>query len=502
MSVLLSELMMDDQASAGRGLAAGTGAGLPDPAVRGVTADSREVRPGYLFAAIPGVQRDGRRYIPQAIARGATAVLAPPGTSLPRGAGPVRLVVDPNPRRRLAGIAARFYPDQPAMVAAVTGTNGKSSVAEFTRQLWAAAGHAGASLGTLGLVVGTERTDPGLTTPDPVRLHETLQNLAGRGIDRLALEASSHGLDQFRLDGVRIRAAAFTNLSRDHLDYHGSMAAYRSAKLRLFTDLLDDSGHAVVNADEPAAEIFAAACQTRGIPVTRYGRRQDSDLVLDGYEPGSGGGTLALTIDGTVHRIRLRLPGAFQAMNVLAALGLLRGLEDAPVADLLEALPGLTGVPGRLEPVGSLEGRARVYVDYAHTPDALGMVLAALRPHVEGRLVCVFGAGGDRDAGKREHMGRAVSRGADLAIVTDDNPRSEEPAAIRRAVLRGCPGGREIGDRADAIAAGLDLLAPGDALLIAGKGHETGQHVGDRVLPFDDRCVARRMLAERGGAPA
>ncbi len=475
------------------------GSSLPDPAVCGVTADSREVRPGWLFAALPGSRVDGSRFIPEAIARGAVAVLARPGTRLPETGHRTRLITHSEPRRCLARIAARFHRVQPERIACVTGTDGKTSVAEFIRQLWQATGKPAASLGTLGLTTSRGRTGPGLTTPDPVLLHATLRELAEADVNRVTLEASSHGLDQYRLDGVRVQAGAFTNLGRDHIDYHGSGEAYRSAKIRLFSELLDPNGDAVLNADDGAVDLFAATCRRRGIRTTLFGRSRDADLALVACVPGQDSSSLVLRHQGADHDVILPLPGLFQAMNALVALAVTSRIEDIPLAELVPLIGTLTGVPGRLEQVGSHHGTAGVYVDFAHTPGALRNVLAALRPHVAGRLVCVFGAGGDRDPGKREPMGRAVGEAADLAIVTDDNPRGEDPAAIRRSVLAGCSGGREIGDRAEAIAFGLDLLAPGDALVIAGKGHETGQQVGDRLLPFDDRQVARRLLVERGG---
>ena len=498
--MLLSDLVRDSAAVGSPPLCGLEGAPVPDPAVCGVTADSREVRPGWLFAALPGTRADGNRYIPEAIARGAVAVLARPGTRLPETAHQACLITHSEPRWCLARIAARFHRVQPERIACVTGTDGKTSVTEFIRQLWQATGKPAASLGTLGLTTSRGQTGPGLTTPDPVLLHATLRELAEAEIDRVALEASSHGLDQYRLDGVRILAAAFTNLGRDHIDYHGSGEAYRSAKIRLFSELLDPNGHAVLNADDGAVDLFAAACRHRGIPMTLFGRSRDADLVLEVCVPGPGSSSLVLRHQGARHDVVLPLPGVFQAMNVLAALAVTSRIEDIPLAELIPLVETLRGVPGRLEQVGSLHGTAGVYVDFAHTPDALRSVLAALRPHVAGRLICVFGAGGDRDPGKREPMGRAVGEAADLAVVTDDNPRSEDPASIRRAVLAGCSGSREIGDRAEAIAFGIDLLLPDDALVIAGKGHETGQQVGDRLLPFDDRLVARRLLAERGGA--
>ena len=497
--MLLSDLVRDSAGAGAPPLLGPEGVPLPDPAVCGVTADSREVRPGWLFAALPGTRVDGNRYISEAIERGAVAVLARPGTRLPETDHQACLITHSEPRWCLARIAARFHRAQPERIACVTGTDGKTSVTEFIRQLWQATGKPAASIGTLGLTTSRGQTGPGLTTPDPVLLHTTLRELVEADVDRVALEASSHGLDQYRLDGVRVRAAAFTNLGRDHIDYHGSGEAYRSAKIRLFSELLDPDGHAVLNADDGAVHLFAAACRRRGIPTTLFGRSRDADLRLEVCMPGPGSSSLVLRHHGELHDVVLPLPGLFQAMNVLAALAVTSRIEDIPLGELIPLTETLRGVPGRLERVGSRYGSAGVYVDFAHTPDALRSVLAALRPHVAGRLICVFGAGGDRDPGKREPMGRAVGEAADLAVVTDDNPRSEDPAAIRQAVLAGCSGSREIGDRAEAIAFGIDLLLPDDALVIAGKGHETGQQVGDRLLPFDDRQVAHLLLAERGG---
>jgi UDP-N-acetylmuramoyl-L-alanyl-D-glutamate--2,6-diaminopimelate ligase len=480
-------------------------AGALDLDIQGVTSDSRAVRPGFLFAALPGSATDGRRFIPEAVARGAIAVLAPrdDGSSLDSGTSSdhgICRIPDSNPRHRLARIAARFYGRQPAIIAAVTGTNGKTSVAEFARQLWANAGVRGASLGTLGLVTGNGRSGPGLTTPDPVHLHATLRDLAMEGIDHLAMEASSHGLDQCRLDGVRVRVAAFTNLSQDHLDYHGDLASYLDAKIRLFTDLLVDGGSAVLNRDVEAYSRIETLCRGRSISVTSFGQSETADFCLLGRTPTPRGQELALRLDGREHRIFLPLVGAFQTMNALAALGLVARADGRSPADYLEGVASLVGVPGRMQRVGQHPSGAAVYVDFAHTPDALDTLLGALRPHVSGNLVCVFGAGGDRDAAKRPLMGAAVAAGADLAIVTDDNPRTEDAALIRAAVLVGCPGGAEIGDRGEAIGAGFDGLKAGDALVIAGKGHEAGQAVAGEILPFDDAEVARRLLLAADGS--
>ncbi|MBB4286646.1 UDP-N-acetylmuramoyl-L-alanyl-D-glutamate--2,6-diaminopimelate ligase [Roseospira goensis] len=472
-----------------------------DPAVEitGLTADSRRVAPGVLFAALPGTRADGRAFIPEAVAKGAAAVLAPADTSLdPAPAVPV-LTAD-NPRRAFALLAARFHARQPDTVVAVTGTNGKTSTALFTRRIWAALGHAAGSLGTLGASApGFER--PGaLTTPDPVLLHQVLAEMAAAGCDHLAMEASSHGLDQCRLDGVRLAAAAFTNLSHDHLDYHGTMDAYRAAKARLFAEVMPAGGVAVLNADAPETPALADLCRGRGHRVLRYGCAADADLRLDAAAPTPDGQDLRLTVLGQPYGVRLALAGGFQALNALAALGLVLATGAAPDAApdaAVAALETLTGVPGRMQKVATLDQGAVVYVDYAHTPDSLETVLAALRPHAAGRLVCVFGCGGDRDRTKRPVMGAIAARCADIAICTDDNPRTEDPAAIRAAVLAACPGGLEIGDRAAAIRAGVDMLGPGDVLLVAGKGHEPGQIVGDRVLPFDDAEQVRAAVAAR-----
>jgi len=470
---------------------------IEDREIRGLTADSRAVERGFLFAALPGSRHDGRAFIAEAVARGAVAVLAPQGTALPEGAGAAALVSDDSPRRRLALMAARFYEVQPRSIAAVTGTNGKTSVASFTRQIWQRLGYRAASLGTLGLVPARPDAPKSLTTPDPVELHRCLAALARDGIDHLAMEASSHGLDQHRLDGVRVTAAAFTNVTRDHLDYHGSMAAYLAAKRRLFAELLAADGTAVLNADDPAAAALAEACAARGLRVMTYGSR-GRELRLLRQEPTQDGQRLTLEIDGRRHEVSLLLAGTFQAANVLAALGLVlaTGAQTPGTLDhALDVLGGLEGVPGRLESVGRTPRGAEVYVDYAHTPDALQTVLQALRPHTAGRLHVVVGCGGDRDPGKRPMMGEIAARLADAVIVTDDNPRSEDPAAIRRAILAAAPQAEEIGDRGEAIARAVATLSAGDVLVIAGKGHESGQIVGDGVLPFDDRDVARRAIA-------
>lgn len=467
-------------------------------AVTGLTADSRAVRPGDLFAALPGTRADGRRFIADAVARGAVAVLAPEGTAWPPGVPPRPLITDPDPRRRLALMAAAFHAVQPATIAAVTGTNGKTSTADFLRQIWAAL-HQGraASLGTLGVIAPGIEPGGGLTTPDPVALHARLAELARAGIAHAAMEASSHGLEQRRLDGVRLAAAAFTTFTRDHLDYHGTMAAYLAAKLRLFDTLLPEGAPAVAHTALPAEALAAlrATAARRRLDLLTVGPGGSFIGVL-GAEPRADGTAIALRHAGTTRTLALPLVG-FQAENAVtaAALALATG---AHAEEVLALLPRLAGVRGRVERVAVLPNGAAVYVDYAHTPDAIASVLRALRPHARGRIAIVFGAGGDRDPGKRAPMGAAASA-AERVIVTDDNPRSEDPAAIRAAVLRGCPGAEEIGDRRAAIAAALAGLAPGDVAVIAGKGHEQGQIVGDRVIPFDDATVAREEAARLGG---
>ena len=469
--------------------------GLTDVEISGLTADSRAVEPGYLFAALPGSHYDGRDFIADAVGRGAVAVLAPPDTEVarPKGGAPIELLTDDNPRRRLSLLAARFYGRQPATTVAVTGTNGKTSVVEFARQIWQRLGHKAAGLGTLGVIARGFEAGPGLTTPDPVLLHRTLAELARAGIEHAAIEASSHGLDQFRLDGVRLSAAAFTNLGRDHLDYHRDMAAYLAAKRRLFEALLPPAAPAVLNADAPEFDSLRAVCRDAGNEVVSYGRAGAS-LRLEDVTPLPGGQRLVFTLDGRSYDTRLPLVGGFQAMNALAALALVTA-TGADAGRAVDALAHLAGARGRLELAAHHPGGGAIYVDFAHTPDALEAVLGALRPHVAGSLTVVFGAGGDRDAGKRPLMGEAVSRLADRAIVTDDNPRTEDAAAIRAQILAACPTATEIGDRRAAIEAAIAGLAPDDTLLIAGKGHEQGQIVGAQTLPFDDAQVARQAVA-------
>lgn len=473
---------------------------LPRMTLAGLSADSRKIKPGYLFAAIPGTAMDGRDFIADAIARGATAILAPPDVTAESVGPDVTLVTDANPRRRLARMAAEFYAPQPEHTVAVTGTNGKTSVANFTRQLWEMLGRKGAYIGTLGIRADGFDHDGGLTTPDPVDLHELLHRIKLAGIDHVAMEASSHGLDMHRLDGLTVRAAAFTNLTRDHLDYHGSMEAYRAAKLRLFEELLVRDGTAVVNTGAQEYDTIANIAAERGQKVLSYGllngqlRTIKRQVTTDGFD-------LEIDVLGSRFAFSFPLPGLFQIENALAALGLViaTGADPKEAAPLLASL---TGVPGRLQPAASLKNGATVYVDYAHTPDALSTVLAALKPHAAGRLHVVFGCGGDRDRGKRPMMGGIAADLADTVIVTDDNPRSENPATIRREILEACPGAADIGDRGEAIFRAMKALKTGDVLCVAGKGHEQGQTVKDRVIPFDDATCVRRCANRLAGVQA
>jgi len=460
--------------------------------VGGVTADSRAVKPGDVFVALPGTKADGLAFAAQAVAAGAVAVVAEraPSTPLP---GALFVKVE-NARRTLALAAARIYPRQPKVIAAVTGTSGKTSVAAFARQIWSALGHQAASVGTIGVVTPTREVYGSLTTPDPVALQRTLSELADEGITHLAIEASSHGLDQHRLDGVRIAAGGFTNLSRDHLDYHPSVEAYLAAKLRLFEDLVADGGGAVIDVDHEHSAAVVAAARKRGLNLITVGRKGDGirlvDAAIDGFAQ-----RMTVTHAGKTYSLRLPLVGAFQIENALVAAGLVIATGGAPDA-VFAALSSLQGAKGRLDLVGDRNG-APVFVDYAHKPDALEKALEALRPYAKRNLVVVFGAGGDRDKGKRPLMGEIAARGAQRVIVTDDNPRSEQPASIRAAILAAAPGAVEIGDRREAIRAAVAGLEPGDVLLIAGKGHETGQIVGGHVLPFSDHDEAAAALGEK-----
>jgi len=484
----LTELLMSETNEMLAGSAA-----AHNPNILGLTADSRDVMPGFLFAALPGTQADGRDFVDQAVAKGALAVLAPRGTELKAYDPPVRLLTANNPRRQLALLAARFHGTQPDTVVACTGTSGKTSVASFTQQIWSSLGYSAASIGTLGLTPPRPDAPKSLTTPDPVELHACLAALARDGVDHLVMEASSHGLDQYRLDGVKITAAAFTNLSRDHLDYHGDMESYLDAKLRLFRELVSPGGAAIVNIDIPEAPKIRETCDARTLKLVSFGTGP-CDLRLVGQTPSAQGQDLTLEIFGRPHKVSLNIAGTFQALNVLAALGLVLASGTAE-ADAIAAIANLKGVPGRLEPIGQTPAGGRVYVDYAHKPGALEAVLNAVRPHTSNKLWVVFGCGGDRDEGKRPIMGEIATRLADRVIVTDDNPRTEDPVKIRHAVMVAAPGALEIGDRGKAIATAIADMKQGDTLIIAGKGHESGQIVGAKVIPFDDRDVARAAIS-------
>ncbi len=474
--------------------------------IAGLTADSREVRPGYLFAALPGAKVSGVEFLAEAARRGAVAVLAPTGAIGP-GATDLPVIEVDRPRRMFARMAAAFHGAQPETVVAVTGTSGKTSTVSFARRIWTTLGLSAASLGTLGVESGPITDYTGLTTADPMRLQADLAALARAGVIRAAMEASSHGIDQCRLDGVRIRAAGFTSFGRDHLDYHQTTDAYLDAKMRLFTEVLEPAGTAVLNADLPEFAMLEARARAAGRRVMSYGWR-GREIRIDARSPLPGGQRVTISVFGQRRDFTFPLAGGFQLMNALCALGLVIAAEfDDPansaggrLIPMIAALETLKGVPGRLERVASLPDGAAIYVDYAHKPDALVAVLEALRPHVTGRLVVAFGCGGDRDPGKRPLMGAIAARLADRVIITDDNPRGEDPALIRAAILADCPGAIEIGDRAEAIAAGIHSLAAGDVFVIAGKGHEQGQIVGDTVIPFDDAAVARAIVAEIGAA--
>jgi UDP-N-acetylmuramoyl-L-alanyl-D-glutamate--2,6-diaminopimelate ligase len=460
--------------------------------IGGVTADSRAVKRDDAFVAIAGGKADGLAFVAAALAAGAQAIVAERRPEVPLALGAAFVRVD-NARRALAVMASRLFPRQPRIVVAVTGTSGKTSVASFTRQIWTALGHRAASIGTVGVVSPRGATYGSLTTPDPVALHRTLDALAGDEVTHLAIEASSHGLDQYRLDGLNIAAGAFTNITRDHLDYHLSFEAYLATKLRLFEALIEPGGAAVIDVDHEHAQAFVAAAHARGLSIISVGGDGTGirlfESARDGYAQ-----VLRIEHRGRLFRVRLPLVGEFQVENALVAAGLAIATGGDPAA-VFPALERLTGAKGRLELVGASRG-APIFVDYAHKPDALAKALEALRPYTPGRLVVVFGAGGDRDRGKRALMGAVAAAKADRVIVTDDNPRSEDAAAIRAAIITAAPGAIEIGDRHEAIRSAIAGLGTGDALLIAGKGHETGQIIGDRVVPFSDHEAVAAALKE------
>ena len=460
-------------------------------AVAGLTADSRAVKPGYVFFAVSGTHVDGLQYARAAVNAGAIAVIAERRPAAEMSS--TTFVQVPDVRLALARAAARFYPAQPQTIVAVTGTSGKTSVAAFTRQIWARLGMRAAALGTTGLITPDGETYGSLTTPDPVTLHATLDRLAHQGVTHLVMEASSHGIDQRRLEAVRLSAAAFTNLSRDHLDYHPDMESYLAAKMGLFERLLQPGQTAVIDADSDVAAKVRTFCLARGLDVFTVGSRGEG-LRLLSARPGPASTDVRIAHQGTDYDIALPLAGSFMVSNALVAAGLCIA-TGAPAAEVVGALGTLHGAPGRLEKIGERHG-APVFVDYAHKPDALEKVLAALRHLARGRLIVVFGCGGDRDAGKRPIMGEIAIRGADIVIVTDDNPRSEDPATIRAAILAAAPGALEIGDRGKAIAAAVEMLREGDVLVVAGKGHEMGQIVGKTVLPFSDHEAVRAALQD------
>ncbi len=459
----------------------------------GLSSDSRSVSPGELFFALPGVKVDGAAFAAEAARRGAAAVVARPGT-----VGDIGIPIIPvdDPRRALALAAARFYGAQPATMVAVTGTSGKTSVASFTRQIWEKAELAAASIGTTGVVAPGRDEYGELTTPDPVSLHKLLKELAEAGVAHGAMEASSHGLDQRRLDGVRLAAGAFTNLGRDHMDYHPTVQDYHRAKMRLFDTLLPKGAPAVIFADDPWSEPTEEAARNAGLDVFTVGRA-GAFLSLKRVEHERHRQRAEVEHNGTIHEIVLPLAGDFQIANALVAAGL--AISTGLSADrALAALEHLKGASGRLELAGTAANGAQVYVDYAHKPDALENVLAAVRPFTTGRVIVVFGCGGDRDSGKRPIMGEVAHRLADVVIVTDDNPRSEDPADIRRAIMDAAPGATEIGDRREAIRGAIAMLRSGDTLIVAGKGHETGQEIAGKKYPFSDHQEVQRALMEKG----
>lgn len=472
--------------------------------VTGIAVDSRGVRPGFLFAALPGVAAHGAQYAPQALAAGAGVVLTDrAGEGQVAGAiaasgGRAALVVVEDARAALSGAAALWFDAQPAHVVAVTGTSGKTSVASFTRQIWQALGRPAISLGTMG-VEGDFSAKLAHTTPEPVTLHRILAEAAGAGITHCAMEASSHGLDQRRLDGVRLEAGAFTNFSQDHLDYHHDFESYFAAKALLFEHLLTEGQPAIINIDDPAGQRMAARADKAGLEIVRIGRAEAADLRILGQRYDATGQELRFSVHGKPHLVRLDLIGGFQAENVLAAAALAMASGEAADA-VIGVLPGVTTVRGRMQLAARRANGAAVFVDYSHKPGALASALQSLRPHVMGRILVVFGAGGDRDRLKRPLMGQAARDYADLVIVTDDNPRTEDAAAIRAAVMAGAgPDAVEVGDRAEAILRGVDALEAGDALLIAGKGHESGQIIGHDVFPFDDAEQASVAVAALEG---
>ena len=457
--------------------------------VTGFAIDHRKVARGTVFGAFKGSRFNGEDFIADAIGAGAVAVVARPEATVQ---GAVH-IADAEPRRAFARMAAKFFAPFPETVVAVTGTNGKTSTVELTRQLWRMAGHHAASIGTLGVTTADDQVSTGLTTPDIVTFLSNMAGLAREGVTHAAFEASSHGLSQYRTEGLPVRAGAFTNLSRDHLDYHGTMEAYLEAKLRLFTEVIDEDGAAVVWMDDAASARVAELASERGLRLLTVGTKSET-LKLVKREPTQLGQTLTIEAEGKSFQVKLPLIGAYQAANALTAAALVFATGGA-LAQTLENLSRVQPVRGRLERAAISKAGAPIYVDYAHTPDGLRAAIEALRPHATGRLITVFGAGGDRDRGKRPEMGAVAAELSDRVIVTDDNPRSENASAIRKDVLAGAPSATEIGGRREAIAAAIGEAGAGDIVLLAGKGHEQGQIVGDKVLPFDDVSVARECAA-------
>ena len=470
-------------------LVSGADMAFADITVTGFAIDHRKIAPGTVFGAFEGATFNGEDFIDDAIAAGAVAVVARP-EAVVRGA---MHIAEANPRQAFANLAATFFQPFPNHVAAVTGTNGKTSTAELTRQLWRMAGHNAASIGTLGIITASDQAKTGLTTPDIVTFLANMSGLAREGISHAIFEASSHGLTQYRSEGVPVSVAAFTNLSRDHLDYHGTMEAYFEAKMRLFDEVVDENGCAVIWADDVWSDQVIARARKREIRLITVGEKGKGIQLLS-REPTQLGQTLELRIQGDVHKIKLPLIGAYQAANALVAAGVVMA-SGGEIETLLSHLARLQPVRGRLERAVITKSGAPVYVDYAHTPDGLRAAIAALRPHTKGKLITVFGAGGDRDTGKRPEMGAVAVADSDIVIVTDDNPRSEDPSLIRADVMAGAKGAHEIGDRRYAIAFAIEHAEPDDIVLIAGKGHEQGQIIMGRVLPFDDVEVARECAA-------
>ena len=477
-----------------------TAQGEANPDITGIAVDSRQVKDGFLFAAMPGSTVHGAEFTQYAVRMGAVAVLtdakgAAMAADLMAKAG-VAVIITDAPREALSRTAALWFGAQPATMIAVTGTNGKTSVSTFVRQIWIEMGLSAVNLGTTG-VEGAWTAPLAHTTPEPITLHRALADAATNGITHAAMEASSHGLDQRRLDGVTLKAAGFTNFTQDHLDYHATFEAYFDAKAGLFSRVLPEDGTAVINIDDPKGIDMAAIARARGCEVISVGR-DGGDLHLTGQRFDATGQDLRFDWRGKTYQKRLNLIGGFQADNVLLACGLVIACGAKP-ADVFDTIPHLTTVRGRMQLAATRDNGGAVFVDYAHTPDAIATALQAMRPHVMGRLVAIVGAGGDRDTTKRPLMGRAAAEHADMVFVTDDNPRSEDPAVIRAAVMAGAPDATEVGDRAEAILRGVDAIGPGDALLIAGKGHETGQTIGDDVLPFDDVEQASVAVAALDG---